>query len=173
MTSKHRSTTTGRAGNTIGIHIRPRDTRRPTHPNRILLTRRRLVCIIPTARARAKEQIIITRRAAEVDETGLFRMVCGGVIGDIERRARGCSGRAFHGDFVNVVPEGAERHVVVAAGIGKDCRVDGVVEFGRVGGDAGGAVVGPGAYFHGGGGCVADSRVLRAECADGVVHVVR
>lgn len=119
-----------------------------------------------------------TGREEEVIEISPLELVAafhgaatGGVLGEVGGAAGDAEGRVGHGDLEDVVPVGAEGEEGDGVGVVlEEVAVDAVV--GRAGGDADAAVVGPGAGVHGLGGGDSDVRVLRADYADGVVHVV-
>lgn len=95
----------------------------------------------------------------------------GGILGEVGGAAGDAEGRVGHGDLEDVVPVGAEGEEGHGVGVVlEEVAVDAVV--GGAGGDADAAVVGPGAGVHGLGGGDSDVRVLGADYADGVVHVV-
>lgn len=158
--------------NTVGIDKRSGHTRTATHTDRVLRTGRWLGGIITTADPGAEEEVVVARRAAQVHETGLLGVGARGVVGELVARARRARGRVVHGDLVDVVPEGAKGHVVVARGVLVEGRVDGVVGFAAAARDADAAVVRPGAVFHRRRGGVADGGCLFAKGGYGIVHVV-
>lgn len=88
------------------------------------------------------------------------------------RAASDLLGRVRHLDLVDVVPEGAEVHVVVRS-IGDEVTINGVVRLPGRRSDASGAAIGPGVHVEVRRRCITYRRVLAAEGGHGVVQVVR
>lgn len=143
---------------------------RPTNRDEVLLARSRPRIVVTQRNAPGESQVEVI--VALEHEGRLLAMDPAGIIGDLVRR-----GAALHFETVlhlhleQVIPVGAEIHVLGAAD-GDPVGVDGVVRAGGRGLDAGRAVVGPAARFHGLGGCNSSGRVLRAERGNRVVEVV-
>lgn len=102
-------------------------------------------------------------------EGTLLAVVEGLVEGELVGRRRAGLDRALHLNLLDVVPEGAEVEVVLAANA-NPVGIDPVVV--AVGRDADRAVIGPGAGFHSRRGSHTDFRVLGAGLGEDVVHVV-
>lgn len=127
----------------------------------VLFARRRPGIIIPQRNPSGEGQVEVI--VALEHKGRLLAMNPTGIVSDLVRRRAALHREAVgHLHLEQVIPVGAKVEVLGAAD-GDPVGVDGVVRAGRRGLDAGGAVVGPAAGFHGRGGRNSNGRVLRAE----------
>ena len=154
----------------IKTHKPPRRARAPTNPHLILLSRRRLTRIQPTALPMAIEQIVIP--TAIIHEAAFLRMGPARVIRHLDRSITAMARRARHRHLVQIAPEAAKRHLITPVAQRQEVRIDRIVRLPRGARHADGAVVRPRPDVHSGGSSDADGRGLRAEGRDGVVQVV-
>ena len=93
------------------------------------------------------------------------------IISNIVRGGSNLCRSRVHGSLVQIVPEGAEIHII-SAPVVEQIGVNRIVGLGRRGSDTRASTISPSAGLHGRRCGQSNGRILRAECRDGIVYVI-
>lgn len=134
--------------------------RRTADLDLVLLASGRAGFVVAAANTGREEEVVVVVAVDHV--RALDGVAAAWVVCEIDAGSRDGGRSGLHRSLVDVMPEGAEVHVVAAADL-DEVSVDGIVALAAVGGDTDATVVGPRTYVHGCGGRKADDGVLGAE----------